>query len=66
MTRPPGSAAALSDPTALMPTFDIDVSGDYVAELVVNDGFDDSLPDAVMITTDNTPPVANAGPNQSG
>ena len=43
----------------------IDVSGDYVAQLVVNDGVADSVADEVTITTRNSQPVANAGPAQS-
>jgi len=50
MTVPPGSTAVLSDPTIVNPTFDADLPGDYVAELIVNDGIDDSAPDSVTIT----------------
>ena len=53
-TMPTGSAAALSDPTALMPTFLADVAGDYVAQLIVNDGTVGSAPSTVKIS-------ANAG-----
>ena len=64
---PAGSAAALSDATAVGPTFVADVAGTYVAQLVVNDGTVDSPPDTVSISTDaaNTAPVANAGPDQT-
>jgi RHS repeat-associated protein len=64
-SRPAGSAAALSDPSALNPNFVIDLPGTYVLQLVVNDGTVDSAPDTVSITTLNSPPVANAGPDQS-
>jgi hypothetical protein len=64
-TRPTGSNAALSDPTSVNPTFTIDVYGTYVAQLIVNDGSVDSPADTVVITTDNTPPVANAGADQT-
>lgn len=63
---PAGSAAFLDDPTAVMPSFSMDLTGDYEAELVVNDGIIDSAADAVLVTTENTPPVADAGPDQSG
>ncbi|MDA2919342.1 PKD domain-containing protein [Desulfobacterota bacterium AH_259_B03_O07] len=65
VSRPQGSNATLSDPTAVQPTFDVDVFGTYVLELIVNDGTVDSAPDSVTITTLNSPPVANAGPDQA-
>ncbi|UCD56950.1 MAG: putative metal-binding motif-containing protein [Candidatus Hydrogenedentota bacterium] len=48
--KPVGSTAGLSDPTALMPTFMVDVPGVYAAELVVNDGTCDSQSDTCVIT----------------
>jgi hypothetical protein len=62
---PAGSAAMLSDTTAEMPTFVIDLPGTYVVELIVNDGTVSSAPDTVAISTDNTAPVADAGPDQT-
>jgi hypothetical protein len=62
---PPGSAAELSDPAAVMPTIVVDLPGSYVAELVVNDGQADSAPDSVRLSTANSPPVADAGPDQT-
>ena len=62
---PAGSTATLSDPTAVQPTFDVDVAGSYVVQLVVNDGNVDSAPDNVTISTDNSAPVADAGTDQS-
>jgi K319L-like, PKD domain len=64
-TRPPGSAATLSDPTLVNPTFVVDKPGDYVIQLIVNDGTVDSATDTVIISTLNSPPVANAGPDQT-
>ncbi len=64
LTPPEGSTAVLSDPTAVMPTFVIDVKDTYVAELVVNDGIADSAPDSTRITVGNRAPVAEAGPDQ--
>ncbi len=64
-TRPTGSTAALTGSTTVNPTFKIDVSGDYVAQLIVNDGTVDSDPDTVIISTNNTAPVANAGADQA-
>jgi hypothetical protein len=63
--RPPGSAAALVNPTEVTSGFEVDVPGTYVVELVVNDGLVDSAPDVVVIDTRNSPPVADAGPDQT-
>ena len=64
LTRPPGSQATLSAPTAVSPTFIVDRPGTYVAQLIVNDGTLESLPATVTVTTLNSRPVANAGPDQ--
>jgi len=68
LSVPMGSGVTLSDPTAVIQTFVADVDGDYVAQLIVNDGVDDSTPDSVVIVAAlpaaNQPPVANAGPDQ--
>ena len=47
---PAGSAAALSDPALVNPTFVADLAGSYTLTLVVNDGTVDSSPDTVTIT----------------
>jgi len=62
---PFGSLASLDDPTAPMPSFTLDTFGSYEISLVVNDGVVDSAPDTVVVSTDNTAPVADAGPDQS-
>lgn len=62
---PPGSLATLSDPTAINPTFVVDVFGTYVVKLVVHDGLVTSNPDEVTISTINVAPIANAGPDQA-
>lgn len=49
-SKPEGSAATLSDPTAVSPTFAPDKSGIYVLQLVLNDHFTDSTPVTVTIT----------------
>jgi Putative Ig domain/PKD domain len=64
-TRPPGSAATLSDTTAAHPTLIADKPGTYVAQLIVSNGYLTSPPATVTITTTNTPPVAVAGANQN-
>ncbi len=63
-SRPNGSVAALSDATAAQPTFVADLSGDYVVQLVVDDGLGPSVADTVRISTANIAPAANAGPDQ--
>jgi RHS repeat-associated protein len=55
---PDGSSARLSDAMAVAPTFTVDVEGDYVLELVVNDGALDSEPSSVTASTGNLPPAA--------
>ena len=64
-SRPAGSAATLSDPAAVAPGFTIDVPGTYVVTLVVHDGVSGSAPDTVTISTTNSAPVADAGPDQT-
>lgn len=55
---PTGSTAALSDPTAVMPTFTVDKFGGYKFQLVVNNGTQNSAPSFVTISTSSTPPTA--------
>ncbi len=66
VSTPQGSTATLSDPSLVNPSFVADASGTYVIQLIVNDGFVDSVPDTVTITisTLNYKPVADAGPDQ--
>ena len=66
-TKPTGSKAALSNATTMMASFMADMAGQYVAQLIVNDGMVTSAPDTVTITTlgGNTSPIANAGPDQT-
>lgn len=65
VTRPAGSIAALSSSGAVAPSLVIDRPGSYVAELVVSDGKLSSTVDSVTVSTVNSAPVANAGPDQS-
>ncbi|MBK8753245.1 MAG: hypothetical protein IPL99_17140 [Candidatus Competibacteraceae bacterium] len=64
-TQPVGSAATLANPTTVNPSFTVDKAGDYVVQLIVNDGKTPSNPDTVRISTENSKPVANAGPDQA-
>ena len=66
ISAPAFSGAALSDPTAVNPTFTADLPGVYVAQVIVNDGTFDSAPATVAISTSALlPPVASAGLDQS-
>ena len=49
-SQPEGSSAALSDTTIVNPIFTADEDGEYIVELVVNDGMEDSIVDSVKIT----------------
>ena len=66
-TRPAGSAAVLASATSPRPSFNADVSGTYVATLIVNDGLADSAPVTVLVVSAaaNVRPVANAGQSQN-
>lgn len=65
-SAPNGSTATLSDPTAVSPSFVADMMGDYIIELTVADGLGlSSTADSVLVSTYNTPPVADAGPDQA-
>src|ERR1035441_2528172 len=61
--RPAGSAH-LNNPTGVMPSFTVDVAGNFIIALTVSNGIASST-SSVMVSTLNSPPVANAGPNQT-
>ena len=63
---PVGSAAGLAGANSVTPTFTVDRAGDYIVQLIVNDGTVNSAPDSVTISTNNVPPIANAGLDQGG
>ena len=65
--RPSGSKASLSNETAEDPSFTVDIAGQYVVQLEVNDGSETSSPASVTITAlaSNTAPVADAGNDQN-
>ena len=67
ITKPAGSIAQLASATTAKPTFRTDVSGTYVATLIVNDGKVDSVAAATTVTVSsaNSDPIANAGANQN-
>ncbi len=61
---PAHSRRALANPNASRPSLLIDRPGTYVVELVVADGRTTSVPDAVLVTSTNTKPVAAGGRDQ--
>jgi len=67
LQKPPTSAAVLSSLTSSRPTFNADVAGDYVAQLIVNDGKVDSTSSSVIVVASvaNVQPVANAGDDKN-
>lgn len=66
LSAPANSAAALSDPTAVKPTFTADLPGTYQAQLVVTDKNASSAPSTVTITTNPpTVPMAFAGQDRT-
>lgn len=64
VSAPPGSHAALIDPTSATPTFVADVYGDYVIQLIVRDSQGVSQAMTMTVSLRDVPPVADAGPNQ--
>lgn len=61
--RPADSGARLSDPDTATPSLRVDRPGNYLAELLVDDGEHRSEPDRVRVSTINSAPVADAGPD---
>ena len=65
-SKPAGSVAALNDPTAVNPTFTPDVLGNYLIQLTVTDKLGKSSEASqVQVSTFNTAPFADAGPDQA-
>ena len=66
VSKPSGSSATLSNPSISMPSVTTDKVGDYVFSLTVTDSLGAaSLPAQVKISTTNSSPVADAGPDQA-
>ena len=65
LSKPATSTATLAGASTATPSFTADANGEYVAQLIVNDGLTNSAGDTVLISTLNSAPVANAGPDQT-
>ena len=65
LSVPSGSSAIISNPGTASPNFTIDKKGIYIAQLYVDDGYSDSFPDTVVISTSGTRPVAHVGAVQT-
>lgn len=63
VARPEQSGAALDNPFSGNPAFYVDRPGAYEFDLMVTDGALVSVPDRVVVTTQNSRPVADAGEN---
>jgi len=59
--KPLDSQASLSGATGPNPSFTADRPGKYVVQLVVNDGNEDSNTYTLIVNTENSKPIANAG-----
>ena len=59
--RPAGSMASLSNPSAIAPTFLVDLPGTYVAQLTVTDSHNLTSNATVTIRTQDLSPIAVAG-----
>jgi uncharacterized protein YkwD len=63
---PPGSTATIQNPTNAQPSLTPDIAGTYTIQLIVTDNLRlASEPDAISLSTSNTAPIAEAGPDQA-
>ena len=62
--KPQGSGVELLNPNSCNTSITPDLHGDYLVQLVVSDDLCESEPDTVLVTTENRPPVADAGYDQ--
>jgi chitinase len=67
LQKPDKSTAILSSTISSRPTFNADLAGDYVAQLIVNDGKVNSAPTSVIVVAGaaNVQPKANAGDDKN-
>jgi hypothetical protein len=66
VSKPIGSSAELANATAVSPTFRADLMGTYIVSLAVTNAVGlTSAPSVVTVSTSNSVPIADAGPDQS-
>jgi uncharacterized repeat protein (TIGR01451 family) len=65
LLKPVGSVAQLASASSPQSSLVIDVPGDYVAQLIVTANGLVSQPATVLISTNDVPPIANAGLSQT-
>jgi hypothetical protein len=66
LSKPSGSNTTLTNPTTSMPSFVTDAVGDYIFSLIVTDTLGaQSAAAQVKVSTANSNPVADAGPDQA-
>ncbi len=67
VSKPEGSVAGIQDPAAPSSLFVADVAGQFVIQLIVNDGRSPSAPDVMVVdaTARNVTPTARAGADRS-
>lgn len=67
LTQPDGSVVEVNNATQVDASLELDLAGDYIVELVVNDGRDNSSPDTLIVRANplNKAPIANAGKTQT-
>jgi hypothetical protein len=66
VSRPAGSAATLSNANTSLASFTPDAVGNFIVQLVVMDSLGAaSTPAAVTVSTVNSAPIADAGPDQA-
>lgn len=63
--KPSHSVAVLQEVDSVKPHFMVDKAGEYIVSLSVQEAGTQSNPDEVVISTQNSAPVADAGNNQS-
>ena len=65
VSAPDGSSVSLVNADTATPTFEADIRGDCVIQLIVRDASLQSVPDAVSVSFNNIRPIAHAGTSQS-
>ncbi len=65
LEKPAGSTAVLDDDTSANPSFIPDVPGNYIIQLIVNDGLHDSEPNIITIKINQRPIAVFTAPSKN-